>query len=59
MALALESDWGDESLDLGGLVSLGFPLLEGEWPPNYVLSNVIFLCVCVCVCVRGGRGDKR
>ena len=43
MTLALESNGSDQSLNFRGLVSLGFPLLEGEWPTNDVLSDIIFL----------------
>ena len=54
MTLALESNWGYETLDLGSLVTLGFSLFEGEWPANDVLSDIILLCVCACVRMQEG-----
>ena len=44
MTLALDTDWSDESLDLRSLVVLGLPLFEWEGPPDYVLTDIIFLC---------------
>ena len=44
MPLSLKTHGCDQSLDLGCLVSLGFPLLLWEWPLDDVLSNVVLFC---------------
>lgn len=43
MALPLQANWSDQTLDFGGLVALGLSLLLGEGPTNDILTNIILL----------------
>lgn len=43
VSFPLQSLRGDQSLDLGGLVPLGLPLLQGEGPSDHVLPHIILL----------------
>lgn len=43
MALPLQANWSDQTLDFGGLVALGFPLLLREGSTDDVLTDVILL----------------
>ena len=43
MSLPLQSDGGNEALDLGGLVALLLSLLEGEGSADHKLPHIVFL----------------
>ena len=43
MSLALEPLRCDEALDLGRLIALLLPLLNGKRPPNHILSHIVLL----------------
>lgn len=44
MSLSLQTHRRDQSLYLGSLVSLGFPLFLWEWPLDDILSYIVFFC---------------
>ena len=43
VSLPLKHDWGDQPLDLGGLILLLLAILKGQGPLDHVLADIIIL----------------
>ena len=43
VSLPLKHDWGDQPLDLGGLILLLLAILEGQGPLDHILADIVIL----------------
>ena len=43
MSLPLKHDWGDQPLDLRGLILLLLAILKGQGPLDHILADIIIL----------------